>query len=95
MRARNDAADLSSAAQGVSHICCGLAGQAYALLALGRIDPTGPWRRRALNLAAIAMTRGTVDVWPISLFKGICGNLCLGIDLLSRTEPRFPCIGPE
>jgi serine/threonine-protein kinase len=72
-------------------LCCGLAGRAYALLALERIDPVGTWRRRAWELAILAAQRPR-SPHPNGLLKGSPGLVCLAIDLFEDVVPRFPLV---
>jgi hypothetical protein len=78
-----------SAPQYLSQICCGMAGQAYALLALSRLEPENPWRSVAVALAARAIRHERLKEWDESLFKGRAGLLCLAIDLLDSRPSSF------
>lgn len=76
----------------LASLCCGHGGKAYALLALSRIDPEGPWRYRAAELAALAVATRDVTAWPQSLLKGRAGLFCLAGDILHGQSCRFPLI---
>jgi len=73
-------------------LCCGLAGRAYAALAVARALPREGLRARALALAvaAIQQMRGR---WPNGLLKGYPGVVCLAVDLVHERQPRgFPLV---
>ena len=73
-------------------LCCGLAGRAYAALAVARVLPREGLRARALELAvaAVDQMRGR---WPNGLLKGYPGVVCLAVDLLDEKHPRgFPLV---
>jgi hypothetical protein len=74
------------------HLCCGMGGVAYALLAMERIEPGRGWRERATAIAerAIAMPLGTR--WPSGLLWGHPGLVCLALDLLVDEPRGFPCL---
>jgi hypothetical protein len=76
----------------LSHMCCGSAGQVYALLALSRIEPSGSWKSAALAIAERAICREKLDGFSESLFKGRAGLLCMSLDVLDRLWVCFPCI---
>jgi serine/threonine-protein kinase len=77
---------------GPGNLCCGLAGYAYAFLAVDRalgsarsLSQAGP-----LALAAIEQMDGR---WPFGLLKGYPGLVCLALDLGRGREPRgFPLV---
>ncbi len=71
-------------------LCCGLGGEAYAALALSRIDRGHDWHARAVELCAraLAMTPDT------GVFKGLSGLVCLGVDVTTPGETRFPLVEP-
>jgi serine/threonine-protein kinase len=76
-------------------LCCGLAGRAYALLAMDRIDPDGGWYERAVTMARRAATsmRRSVGAWPNGLFRGLPGLVCLADDLVRPPRRRgFPLV---
>jgi hypothetical protein len=73
-------------------LCCGLAGRAYAALAVERVAPGEGFRAGALELAvrAVAHMRGR---WPNGLLKGYPGLVCLALDLVHEPVPRgFPLV---
>lgn len=76
-----------------SSLCCGMAGRAYSLLSLARIDSDGPWRGQALACAAGSLAQRTETGCLHGLLKGQAGNLCLAMDLLSvDATPSSPLI---
>ncbi|MCW5807689.1 MAG: hypothetical protein KIT31_35375, partial [Deltaproteobacteria bacterium] len=69
----------------------GTAGIAYALLALARVDPAGPWRDLVWNVAAVMLD--AVDILrrdPHSLCVGLAGPFCLALDLAHDADAGFP-----
>jgi len=70
-------------------LCCGLAGRAYALLAIARLDPRGPWIEHAHQLATRAIAH---DVAQGGLLKGLPGVICLLHDLAAPQTARFPLV---
>lgn len=90
--ARGCGRDLLGADRGVAHLCCGIAGQAYALLTLSRLEPGGLWRTHAQRLAVQAMKEERLEHWRNSLFKGRLGLLCLALDLVGHRPMGFPCV---
>jgi serine/threonine-protein kinase len=81
MRGSADELDLAirhgeSAFSGQEHfgnLCCGLAGRAYAALALYRATKDRKWLDRARTLARRAPAGSVCDRWPNSLYKGRTG----------------------
>ena len=93
----------------VGDLCCGMAGQAYALLNLSRNTGDAIWLRRARDAAAWAAAvtvdaRGRsgsaeLDWRPESLYKGDMGVAVLGADLRrpgagAHADVRARGIGP-
>jgi serine/threonine-protein kinase len=77
---------------GYPDLCCGLAGRAYALLALYRHTGDADWLRRARLLGARAgraLERAGEMPYPLSLFKGAPGILLLLADL---ARPESACM---
>lgn len=80
------------------NLCCGLAGQAYALLNFYRHSQETIWLTRARKVtqaAAKAALRlnglGLDSQWrPWSLYKGAAGVALLGIDLARPEDARMP-----
>jgi hypothetical protein len=73
-------------------LCHGIAGNAYALLAIGRIDMS--FRGMAQFFANFALSHldeleGKPDR-PYSLFEGLGGLCTLAIDLINPDQARFP-----
>jgi eukaryotic-like serine/threonine-protein kinase len=63
-------------------VCCGLGGRAYALLAIGRIDPSGEWQPRARALALRALGDETLGH---GVLGGLPGLVCLASDLTRKS----------
>jgi eukaryotic-like serine/threonine-protein kinase len=79
-------------------LCCGLAGRAYALLALYRHGGNSEWRHRAEALAARAqraLARLGDLPHPLSLFKGAPGIIVLLADLARPESACMPFFEPE
>ena len=76
-------------------LCCGRLGVAYACLAVARQDPTGPWRRHALEHALSALLCES-ETWPVvGLYGGEAALPCIALDLLSETDQAsLPCLEP-
>ena len=76
----------------IGDLCCGAAGIAYALLSLNRIDPDGPWLNHANHYIDLA-TRRPVDIYfPLSLYKGLAGIVCLSLDMANPKEAVHPAV---
>ncbi|MBI5246045.1 MAG: protein kinase [Elusimicrobia bacterium] len=74
-----------------TNVCCGIAGRAYALLSVARVDPSGPWRDLALKLCLRALENPYSRPWPYGLLKGAPGIVCLALDMLDTdTTPACP-----
>jgi serine/threonine-protein kinase len=81
-------------------LCCGMAGQAYALLNFHRASADSAWLRRAERIAdaaavAFAQRRSAGGVEPpddrlASLYKGEAGIAVLSADLERPDEARMP-----
>lgn len=77
------------------NLCCGLAGRAYAMLALHRATGDGKWLARAKRLAAHS-TRGSVcDRWPNSLYKGRVGLAVVAAELERPELAAMPLFEDE
>ncbi|HUS64078.1 MAG TPA: lanthionine synthetase LanC family protein [Kofleriaceae bacterium] len=87
--ARRAALDVYDHASSRPDLCCGAVGQAYAMLALARIDPGGGWRRKARQLTTLALVSDVELEAPHGLLTGEPGLLCLAVDLMTG-ETRFP-----
>jgi serine/threonine-protein kinase len=75
----------------IAHLCCGLGGQAYAMLRLYRLTGDEVWVTRAVQLASQAAARnGKPDMRPYSLFKGSLGIALLADDLEHPDRALFP-----
>jgi len=83
---------------GYPDLCCGLAGRAYALLALYRHGGNAEWLRRAEILGARAgraLERLGELPYPLSLFKGAPGIIVLLADLARPEAACMPFFEPE
>jgi eukaryotic-like serine/threonine-protein kinase len=74
-----------------SHLCCGLAGVACALLELEAIDPDRGWREQARTLGVQAIQRAAMG-WPNGLYTGHPGLVCLARDLVAGQTSGFPAV---
>lgn len=89
----------------IGNLCCGMAGQAYALLNLYRYTDETDWLRRACDLsrsaAGAASDAGSRDAseqlaWrPESLYKGELGIIVLDSDLNQPKFARMPMFESE
>jgi serine/threonine-protein kinase len=87
------AAWLADAPAGVTSLCCGSAGQAYAALNQYRSSGEDRWRERATQLAAGAASQGTLAgdaTTPLSLYKGHAGLALLAVELESPERAAMP-----
>lgn len=79
-----------------SDLCCGLAGRAYALLAMDRIAPGRGWFEHACVMASRAATvmLEACGPWPNGLYKGYPALVCLASDLSREPAERagFPLV---
>lgn len=78
-------------------LCCGLAGQAYAALAMYRHTGEAEWLRKGRDLAEAAATVASLardDCTPGSLHKGELGVAALAADLERPEEATMPFFGP-
>jgi serine/threonine-protein kinase len=75
----------------VGQLCCGLAGQGYALLKLYQYSGERAWLERARRLAEQAPA-GVVDtrVSRYSLYRGYLGPALLAADLERPEQARMP-----
>ena len=84
---------------GIVDLCCGLAGRAYALLALHRVTGAVAWLRRATRLTEQAVSLATGQRGPErprhSLYKGELGLGVLIADLEQPAHASMPMFGPE
>lgn len=88
-----DAASRATA-RGPTDVCCGLGGSAYAALTMHHLAPDGPWRTRAVRLAARAAT-AFASPWTHGLLRGYPGLVCLALDLRDAgARPTFPILAP-
>lgn len=82
--------------QGNGTLCCGLAGQGYAMLEAHRLSGDQVWRGRAAKFAQDAV-RFVSTKWctPNSLYKGDLGIALLAGDLADPSLACMPMFGPE
>jgi serine/threonine protein kinase len=84
----------------IPSLCCGVPGQAYALLAVYRHSGEKAWLHRAQALAeriataCIDTPKDAGGELPYSLFKGELGVAVLAADLESPEESAFPAFEP-
>jgi serine/threonine-protein kinase len=77
-------------------LCCGLAGQGYAMLAALEADGDTRWTARAKRLASLAVQHaGTAACHPNSLWKGEVGIALLLADLADPGAACLPLFGRE
>ena len=89
-RARAAAPELADVARpDPGTLCCGFAGRAYALLALARVDPRGPWHEQARGLVPYAFAR---DVPHHGMLRGLPGLVMLARDVGDPAAARFPLV---
>jgi serine/threonine-protein kinase len=85
------AAWLADVPAGVSSLCCGNAGQAYAALNQYRSSGDERWRAQALRVAAAATDRLAGDATsPLSLYKGHTGLALLAVELEAPERAAMP-----
>ena len=77
------------------NLCCGLAGRAYALLALRRATSDEKWARRARQLAARAPLGSECDRWPNSLYKGRIGIALINVEIEHPDLAAMPLFQDE
>ena len=91
--AAREAADLSlSRLPSRPDLCCGRTGVAFACLALSRLDPDGPWLRRAeeLLLSTLLVDR---ESWTVAgLYGGEAAIPCLVLNRLFGIASGPPCL---
>jgi serine/threonine-protein kinase len=82
-----------------THLCCGLAGRAYALLDVYRQTGGLEWLQRATDMThrAAELARGTVDGKEprLSLYRGDVGVALLAADLTRPGGACLPMLGQE
>jgi serine/threonine-protein kinase len=76
-------------------LCCGLAGAAYALLALHRHTGDPAWLARAGHLGNRAVAWTHASEMPDSLYKGTLGVAVLAADLLDPRDASMPLFEAE
>jgi eukaryotic-like serine/threonine-protein kinase len=73
-------------------LCCGRAGTAYVCLLLAGLEPEGPWRQHAQELALSALLIERAE-WTVSgLYGGEAAIPCLALSLLSGAASGPPCL---
>jgi serine/threonine-protein kinase len=84
------------AAERTASLCCGCAGQAYALLNLYRYTHESVWLHRGGELAkrAVECLSQTGEL-PNSLYKGGLGVAVLLVDIRDPAGARFPLFEDE
>jgi serine/threonine-protein kinase len=87
------AAQLVNGGTGVSSLCCGDAGQAYALLSRRRAGGDDRWLVRAAHIAEGSAATGSLASdapSPISLYKGHTGLALLAVELEQPDRAAMP-----
>jgi serine/threonine-protein kinase len=87
------AAWLTDSPAGVSSLCCGTAGQAYAALNQYRSSGDEFWHALAVRLAASAASNDELAgdaTSPLSLYKGHVGLALLAVELDSPERAAMP-----
>lgn len=80
----------------LGHLCCGSAGQAYAMLALYQSTGDGRWVERARALLRHALAQlGSPTIRPGSLYAGDVGVALLEADLRQPGTAAMPLFAPE
>ena len=76
------------------HLCCGLAGQAYALLRYARVSGDSQWESAARECAGRAFTDPglALPTRAPDLMKGLLGVAMLSEELDSRGDHGFPAL---
>lgn len=89
--------DVYTSPNRIAQLCCGLAGQAYALLEMYAHSGEGRWLTAARELAAHAAadTRGSGTLVAGSLHKGDVGIAVLAADLANPDAAAMPFFGQE
>jgi serine/threonine-protein kinase len=84
-----------SGSEEFGNLCCGLAGRAYAMLALHRATDERQWLERARTLAVRAAAGSALDRWPNSLYKGRVGLAVLAAELERPELAAMPIFEDE
>jgi serine/threonine-protein kinase len=97
--AERAASDAQEARGELAQLCCGLGGQAYAMLCIHRHTGERRWLHAARELGALAAAhttsaRGRPSL-PASLHKGNVGLAALAVDLADPEFAAMPFFGPE
>lgn len=97
--AEQAATDARTRANGTAQLCCGLGGQAYAMLAMHRQTGERRWLLAATELAgravAVAGSREGSLRLPASLHKGEVGLAVLAADVRDPSAAGMPFFGTE
>ena len=73
-------------------LCCGRTGVAFSCLALSQVDPAGPWRKGAEDLALSVLLLDQNE-WPYTgLYGGEAAIACLALNLTSGLPGGPPCL---
>ena len=92
------AAQLLDAGVGVSSLCCGSAGIAYAALSQYRATRDERWRAGALRIAEHSAEHDAIAgdaASPLSLYKGYAGLALLAAELERPERAAMPLFEPE
>ena len=74
------------------NLCCGRAGVAYTCLALSRVDPEGPWKTKATDLALSTLLCEREEWRKAGLYGGEAAIPCLASSLLTGTATGLPAL---
>jgi serine/threonine-protein kinase len=73
-------------------LCCGRAGAAYSCLMHSKLEPEGPWRKHAEELALSALLVERKEWTFAGLYGGEAVMPCLALDLLAGATSGPPCL---
>ncbi len=77
---------------GKPDLCCGRAGAAYGCLALSRVDPEGPWKTKATDLALSTLLCEREEWRKAGLYGGEAAIPCLASSLLTGIATGLPAL---
>jgi eukaryotic-like serine/threonine-protein kinase len=73
-------------------LCCGRAGTAYACLALSSVDPEGPWKTKATDLALSTLLCEPGEWKKAGLYGGEAAIPCLASNLIAGVATGPPAL---
>ncbi len=77
---------------GKPDLCCGRAGVAYGCLALSRVDPEGPWKAKAADLALSTLLCEREEWRKAGLYGGEAAIPCLASSLIAGIATGLPAL---